>query len=576
MFNLDALLRFINVNGDEVIQKSEVEDFVAKQQSPSIFSNYFNSMSGDVDNDTFFKDMYNIMEKAKTEKNQEPELNFADEKDSAKFQKLCAEEQQLVKNAILDRKEEIYEAFSSKIATREEFETIFNQFMKEILDKGEHFSAIYDKFDEKFGFNKINLKRDENGYFPYNVNNDPPEIIEELGGLKLRNGCCYDVRGYDITQLELTDEQLLNLTIDKTTVMTSEQKAILEPYMEAMKNPGLGIRQLHEQGFTGKGVKMAIIDGPLGMHEEYKDNIVGEVRDINSEELGGDCMFASMHGAAVISIAAGKNTGVAPDAGVVYYSAANISKDPEDIKTYRERFQQEMNVNIDDPESVNELENALKDFDTQGYCISNMPDVEAINRILDENEKLPENERVSVVSISWGFDELAPGYEELQQAVQRAKEQGVFIVSTELAAHYGFYTNGANRSPVGDVDSPECYEAGAWWKNKPESSIESLNGADKDKLLLFPMDHRTVADFTDSTSYRYEGNDGGMSWSTPWVAGMYVLAKQADPSITPEKFWQYALETSSECRNNDSGEYVGRLINPQGLIQKILENKGVE
>ena len=67
-----------------------------------------------------------------------------------------------------------------------------------------------------------------------------------------------------------------------------------------------------------------------------------------------------------------------------------------------------------------------------------------------------------------------------------------------------------------------------------------------------------------------------MSWSTPWLAGMYVLAKQADSNITPEKFWQYALETSNECKNNDSGVYVGRIINPQGLIQKIQENKTVK
>lgn len=45
--------------------------------------------------------------------------------------------------------------------------------------------------------------------------------------------------------------------------------------MEAAKNLGLGIRQLHEQGLTDKGVKMAIIDQPLGMHQEYADNIIG-------------------------------------------------------------------------------------------------------------------------------------------------------------------------------------------------------------------------------------------------------------------------------------------------------------
>ena len=87
------------------------------------------------------------------------------------------------------------------------------------------------------------------------------------------------------------------------------------------------------------------------------------------------------------------------------------------------------------------------------------------------------------------------------------------------------------------------------------------------------MDHRTVADYTDGTSYRYEGNDGGMSWSTPWLAGMYVLAKQVDFSITPEEFWELALETSDECHNNDTGEYVGRIINPKALIEAIQQRK---
>ena len=64
-------------------------------------------------------------------------------------------------------------------------------------------------------------------------------------------------------------------------------------------------------------------------------------------------------------------------------------------------------------------------------------------------------------------------------------------------------------------------------------------------------------------------------WIIVTFAGMYVLAKQADSNITPEQFWKYALETSNECRNNDSGSYVGRIINPQGLINKIQEQKDI-
>ena len=432
---------------------------------------------------------------------------------------------------------------------------------------GKAFNKVKQYLINRFGQEKIANPTDENGYFQYSNWQPEQRVIKSLDELELRNGCCYDVRGCDITQLDLSEEQLLNLTIDKTTVMTPEQKAIIEPYMEAAKNPGLGIRQLHEQGLTGKGVNMAIIDQPLGMHQEYADNIIGQVHDINSEKMG--WLHASMHGAAVTSIAVGKNVGVAPDAGVVYYSAVNLTKKPEDIKEYRVKIQQEMKTYKDSPHYMEYLQMQLSNIDRMGACSSNKPYVEAINKILDENEKLPEEERVSVISISWGFDELAPGYEELQKALQRAKDQGVFIVSTALDRDYNMDTCGANRNPKGDLDNSDNYEAGAFWKQAAEET--PMDKEYNDKFLLVPMDHRTVADFTDGTSYRYEGNDGGMSWSTPWLAGMYVLAKQAAPDITPEKFWEYALETSDECKNNDTGQYVGRIINPQALIKKIQE-----
>ena len=50
---------------------------------------------------------------------------------------------------------------------------------------------------------------------------------------------------------------------------------------------------------------------------------------------------------------------------------------------------------------------------------------------------------------------------------------------------------------------------------------------------------------------------------------MYVLAKQVKPSVTPQEFWTTALKTSDECTNNDTGAYVGRLINPQKLIDAL-------
>ena len=44
--------------------------------------------------------------------------------------------------------------------------------------------------------------------------------------------------------------------------------------MELNKDPGLEVRALHEQGITGKGVSIAIIDQTLLVdHIEYKDRL---------------------------------------------------------------------------------------------------------------------------------------------------------------------------------------------------------------------------------------------------------------------------------------------------------------
>lgn len=385
-----------------------------------------------------------------------------------------------------------------------------------------------------------------------------PKSLEEIPSGS--HGNIRDARNCDISKVDLTKEQLLNLTIDKTTILSDEQRSIIQEYTEKMKDPGLGIRGLHENGITGKGVKIAIIDQPLGEHKEYSQNIIHH-ESINCEDVG--WTNASMHGAAVASIAVGQEVGVAPDAELVYFSAVNLTKDKSELEQFTAAMRAKL-ASEDNERLKSFYSGMLQDAEQYGRVTSNLPYAKAIEKVLDMNENLPDNEKIPVISISWGFAPDAPGYDKLQEVLQRAKDEGVFVVSTALDMTHGFETCGANRDPQSNPDNPESYEAGAFWKESPRSFEEV-----KDKLLLVPMDHRTTADFLDGSSYRYEGNDGGMSWSTPWIAGMYALAKQVNSEITPEEFWQKALETSDECRNNDDGKYVGRLINPQKLIEVI-------
>ena len=135
-----------------------------------------------------------------------------------------------------------------------------------------------------------------------------------------------DLRAYDLSGLDLRNSggDLLYADFDSQTIWPSQEKMPpdfdWQKIMEMGKNPGLGIRQLHGVGVTGRGVGIAIIDQPLLVeHQEY----AGQLRLYESDNLSPDWTEASIHGPAVASIAVGKTVGVAPDADL-YYIATDM------------------------------------------------------------------------------------------------------------------------------------------------------------------------------------------------------------------------------------------------------------
>ena len=326
-----------------------------------------------------------------------------------------------------------------------------------------------------------------------------------------------DARGCDLTKTFLTRPDIIDMKIDKTTVLSERQAKILKVPMETAKDPGLGVRTLHAKGITGKEVKIAIIDEPLSPHKEYANRV------INYEETG----FAktpekgSMQASSVVSVAAGQTVGTAPEAEIVYIASENSNKNYAD----------------------------------------------AINRILDLNQRLPQEEKIPVISLSHSFDREMPDYDLVQQAVSRAKDEDVFVISPSIRLFYNIDLNGANRDLLKDVNDVQSYSAGANWEN----STGRIPLGKRLNTLLVPMDHRTVADYKDGTSYRYEGNDGGISLTSPYLAGIYALAVQINPNITPELFITEAMRTADACRN-PNGILAGRMLNPQKLIDAIKPN----
>jgi hypothetical protein len=64
---------------------------------------------------------------------------------------------------------------------------------------------------------------------------------------------------------------------------------------------------------------------------------------------------------------------------------------------------------------------------------------------------------------------------------------------------------------------------------------------------------------------------GGMSWVVPYLAGVYALAVQADPDITPEHFWTLVQETGPAIEVEHDGKMssLGTIIDPPALIAAL-------
>lgn len=339
-----------------------------------------------------------------------------------------------------------------------------------------------------------------------------------------------DVRGTDLSSLDLNDKMsdLLHADFDSVTKWPDTLPEGFDPakIMELGKDPGLNVRELHKQGITGKGVSVAIIDQPLLVdHKEYADR-VKFYEEINIKRNA----EAQMHGPAVASIAVGETVGVAPKAELYYIA--------ETHGTFR------------------------KDgFDWDFTYLA-----QSIDRILEVNKSLPKNKKIRVISISVGWSPDQKGYKEVTESVGRAKKEGIFVVSSSLDETYGIRFQGLGRDSLSDPNDYNAYKPGEFWARRYFDAPYKL-GQD---TLLIPMDSRCTASPTGKNDYVFYSS-GGWSWSIPYIAGLYALACQANSSITPEIFWQKALDTSTTISiQNDGKTYkFGKIADPVKLIESI-------
>lgn len=327
-----------------------------------------------------------------------------------------------------------------------------------------------------------------------------------------------DLRSTDVTRANLDGrlDDLLYAAFDSKTQWPEKLPDGFDPdkIMELGKNPGLGIGKLHRQGITGKGVGLAIIDqGLLTDHVEYKDQL-----RMYEEIHSGDKM-AQMHGPAVASIAVGKSVGVAPDADLYYIASTFGTYDGKDGFEY--------------------------DLTWIARCIE---------RIVEVNKMLAQDRKIRVISISLGIGGQWYGYEQALAAIEAAEKEGIYTVYVGSDKYWGL-----GREPMKDPDEFTSYEKGIFWRMTKM----------RETVMLIPMDSRCTASPTGVNDYVFY-REGGMSWSVPYVAGLYALACQVKPDITPEIFWEAAEATGvSLYEDNSETEIIGKVINPVALIESL-------
>ncbi|MBP5344178.1 MAG: hypothetical protein J6Y85_03810 [Alphaproteobacteria bacterium] len=360
--------------------------------------------------------------------------------------------------------------------------------------------------------------------------NDFPPKLEDIQTKTLQNQWVLSMCGFDADQYDLSAYPADMFSYTSLTKWGKKPKGFNpEQVLEGGKNPGLGLRALHQLGLDGTGMSMAIIDSPMMRHPEYEDNIV------YYETFGyGENPYASMHASAVSSISVGKTCGVAPKAKLYLLAANSFEKNcPDGMYT-------------------------SKDKQTYLYYI------QALERILEINARLPEQDKIKIVSVSWDLTEpQADDFAQMKAVLDKCQEAGIVVNHTGIQRE-GLKEHGLDRDISKSADDITGYKEAYFFQDKYQKDT-----------LSFPMCHRTVASHVRPDEYLHE-SAGGWSWIKPYESALFLLAKQVDPDLTFEDFWKLGLKTASKNGRLNIVNPV-RLVNTlsKEMLKKLQDKKSL-
>ena len=325
-----------------------------------------------------------------------------------------------------------------------------------------------------------------------------------------------DLRGMDLSDKDLKDipiEILMQSSFDEGAIWPPAEKLPdgfnPEMVLESGKNPGLGIRNLHEQGITGKGIHVGIIDQKLDTrHPEYAGNISHYIeidQSLSKEKI-------SMHGPGVASLLVGKGCGVAPESSLLY-----VASPAGDRSNWENQSQ-------------------------------------SLKKIIEYNQQTLDENKVKIVSCSLNYPNPAfkGDLNEWIATKREAEENGIMVIDAHFLFRSGFVGGG---NPHENKDDGDGYERDLSFRDDVPSFLEGK--------IIIPSDYRTVASSWNKEGiYAFYGR-GGISWAVPYLAGIFSLMLQVDNNLTKEEIIDIAEKTTSV---NSSGL---KIINPEGMVDFV-------
>jgi hypothetical protein len=355
----------------------------------------------------------------------------------------------------------------------------------------------------------------------------PPTPLVELPRYYPSRVIMLDFRDSDLSHLNLAGREfdLFHSMFSTRTVWPEELPMSFRPevLIEIAKIRSPKITDLHNMGFTGRGITIALVDGPARItHQEFGGRIKSQPTNHGIFPDG-----VSYHGTLMAGIAIGQSVGIAPEANLRVYS--------------------------------------------RGWSRSSYQTANSILQIIEDNENATPTERVRSICHAGIDNPEFDSYEDLQAAIVLAEQAGISYLDPwlfERNPKYLYY--GLEREPYSDPDDFDSYRPVGWadwmvkirkcpfWQDKYTEIFQS----EDTPVLLFPVDPVTFAGWIEDDQYIYKFISG---WSQfpAYLAGLYSIALQKRDDLAFDQFWDILIQTGVQRYFQTNGKTVdGRIINP--------------